>query len=84
MEPHKWNIAERLRTIRQHRGWSQTELGKRSGVHAMLISRIETGVKKDINGATLRKLAIALHVSSDYLLGLREDIESELETAAVA
>lgn len=82
MTEQEWSIAERLRKAREDRGWSQVELSKRSGVHAMLLSRIETKAKKDVNGATLRKLAKALRVSGDYLLGLKDEMESMLTPAA--
>jgi transcriptional regulator with XRE-family HTH domain len=84
MADHAWSIAERLRVAREDRGWSQVELGKRSGVHAMLISRIETKAKKDVNATTLRKLAQALRVSGDYLLGLKDDLESMRKPATAA
>jgi transcriptional regulator with XRE-family HTH domain len=79
----EYDFAERLRQARQRCGWSQTELGKRSGVHHMAISRLERGEKKDVTGGTLRKLALALGVSADWLLGIEDD-ESESLTAAVA
>jgi transcriptional regulator with XRE-family HTH domain len=84
MTEEKWDIAERLRLTREDRGWSQVELGKRSGVHPMLISRIETHAKKDVNATTLRKLAKALRVSGDYLLGLKDDMESMMKPATAA
>ena len=82
MADHEWSIADRLRRVREDRGWSQVELSKRSGIHAMLISRIETKAKKDVNGATLRKLAKALRVSGDFLLGLKDEMESMMVPAA--
>jgi len=81
MTDHAWSIADRLRVAREDRGWSQVELGKRAGIHAMLISRIETKAKKDVNATTLRKLALALRVSGDYLLGLKDDLESMMKPA---
>ena len=81
MSDSNWSVADRLRRVREDRGWSQVELAKRSKVHAMLISRIETKAKKDVNAATLRKLALALRVSGDYLLGLKDDMESMLVPA---
>ncbi len=75
MTEHDWSIATRLRAARHDRGWSQVELGKRSGIHPMLLSRIETNAKKDVNATTLRKLAQALRVSGDFLLGLKDDIK---------
>ena len=43
----------------------------------MAISRLECGNKKDVIGATLRKLSIALEVSADWLLGLVDDDTDE-------
>ena len=82
MSEPEWSIADRLRLAREDRGWSQVELGKRAAIHPMLISRIETKAKKDVNATTLRKLAKALRVSGDYLLGLKEKMESMLAPAA--
>jgi len=79
----EYDFAKRLREARQRCGWSQIELGRRSGVHHMAISRLERGNKKDVTGATLRKLAVALGVSADWLLGIA-DAETELLAAAVA
>jgi HTH-type transcriptional regulator/antitoxin HipB len=84
MTREKWDIAERLRLTREDRGWSQVELGKRSGVHPMLISRIETHAKKDVTATTLRKLAQALRVSGDYLLGLKDEMEKIFRPAPAA
>jgi transcriptional regulator with XRE-family HTH domain len=70
-----YGFAYRLKAARERAGWTQTELGKRSGVHAMAISRLERGEKKDVTGATLRKLALTLQVSGDYLLGLTDTPE---------
>ena len=68
----EYDFAGRLKEARQRVGWTQTELGKRSGVHAMAISRLERGEKKDVTGATLRKLSLALGVSTDWLLDLTD------------
>jgi transcriptional regulator with XRE-family HTH domain len=82
MADHEWSLADRLRRVREDRGWSQVQLSKRSGIHAMLISRIETKAKKDVNATTVRKLAQALRVSGDFLLGLKEEMESMIAPAA--
>jgi transcriptional regulator with XRE-family HTH domain len=82
MDEREWSLGERLRRVREDRGWSQVELSKRCGVNHIVLSRIETKVNKDVNGKTLRKLAKALRVSGDYLLGLKEDMESMITPAA--
>ena len=46
----KNSLAQRLRMARAYRGWSQTKLAKRSGVHNMQISKLERGVHDDTAG----------------------------------
>jgi transcriptional regulator with XRE-family HTH domain len=72
MEKHV--LAQRLRMARAYRGWSQTELAKRSGVHNMQISKLERGVIRETSTATLRALCQALGVSPGYILGMTEDM----------
>ena len=69
----EYDFARRLKAARRAKGWTQTELGKRSGVHFMAVSRLERGEKKDVTGRTLRKLACALATTADYLLGLTDE-----------
>jgi transcriptional regulator with XRE-family HTH domain len=64
------DFAARLLRARREAGWSQVELGRRSDLHGMLISKIERGHKRTVNTATLTKLAVALGVSADWLLGI--------------
>jgi transcriptional regulator with XRE-family HTH domain len=60
-------FAERLRTLRKQLGLSQTELGKRVGVHYTHIGRYETGKSEPLTD-TLKKLADVLKVTTDYLI----------------
>lgn len=61
-------FGERLLTVRKSKKVSQDELAKAIGVHAPVIGRYERGeVKPSIEVAT--KLANALEVSLDYLVG---------------
>ena len=53
------SIARRLITDRIRRGWTQTELARRSGVRLETISRLETG-KRAARQETLVKLERAL------------------------
>ena len=76
-------IAERIRTARTSRGWSQKELATRAGIHPVVLNRLEKGHKAGVQAETIRRLAEALQVTSDYLLGLKDEMESEL-LAAVA
>lgn len=66
------NIYETLgiavRTYRARLGWTQEELGERSGLHPSYIGQIERGVKK-VSLETLRKLSAALNVGIADILG---------------
>jgi DNA-binding XRE family transcriptional regulator len=70
-----WDLAKRLRRgehpliiFREHRGLSQRALAKAVGMTPAQLSEIETG-KKTGSVATLRRLADALGVTVDDLLG---------------
>jgi transcriptional regulator with XRE-family HTH domain len=60
-------FAQRLRTLRKQKNLSQTELGKLAGLHYTHIGRFERGTSRP-SSDTLKRLADALDVSSDYLL----------------
>ncbi|MEM9250550.1 MAG: helix-turn-helix transcriptional regulator [Pseudomonadota bacterium] len=56
-----------LKFWREHRGLTQTDLAKASGVHRVSINKIEAGTKSP-TVETLRKLADALRVDLDDLV----------------
>lgn len=62
------NGENRIRVWREHRGLSATALAKTAGIAAAYLSQIETG-KRDGTVETYRKLADALRVSLDDLIG---------------
>lgn len=64
------SIGELIGDLRRNKGWSQKELAKRSGVTESTLSRIESGITKQVDATALGKLATALDTSTDYLLGL--------------
>lgn len=62
-------FKERLKTAREElRKWNQNELAGRAGLPPSSIAHFETGSRKP-SFDTLRKLANALEVTTDYLLG---------------
>lgn len=79
----EYSLAQRLRVARAYKGWSQTELAKKAGIHNVQLSKLERGITKEIQGTTLRKLCEALDVSPQYLLGMTDDIDSEQMPTAV-
>lgn len=75
------SFPERLVKARKMRGLSQEELAEKSGLKAAAVSHFETGARKP-SFDNLRKLADALDVTSDYLLGRTEDMEGFAEADA--
>ena len=68
-------LGQRIRQARERKGWSQRELARQAGVRHAIISELETGKKTDTIGVILKRLARALGVGVDYLLGTFEESE---------
>jgi transcriptional regulator with XRE-family HTH domain len=67
-EQSREKFRERLREWRLKRGLTQEELAKKADVPIISVSHFETGHRFP-NAESLRRLADALGVSTDYLLG---------------
>lgn len=67
-------VGKRIDYIRRKKGLSQKELGKAVGVEDKTIKRYENN-KTNISLDMIKKIAVALDVTTDYLLGLT-DLES--------
>ena len=65
-------FAERLKAARLMRELTQAELASRAGLPPTSIAHFEAGSRKP-SFDTLRRLAGALDVSTDYLLGRSDD-----------
>ncbi|HEN9551144.1 TPA: helix-turn-helix transcriptional regulator [Acinetobacter baumannii] len=61
-------FPERLKEIRELRKLTQAQLAEKSKIPSTSISHLESGSRKP-SFDNLRKLGIALDVSTDYLLG---------------
>jgi transcriptional regulator with XRE-family HTH domain len=66
-------VGQRLLQQRQLRKMTQTELAKAAGVSQGLIARIERGQVKDPAGSVILRLAKALGITADWLVGMYED-----------
>ena len=62
-------FGQRRRETSTLRGWTQERLARESGITAAVISHFETGRHQSASAANLVKLAAALSVSVDNLLG---------------
>lgn len=60
-------FRQRLKSARELRGYNQEELAKRARMPPSSIAHFETGRKPSFD--SLRRLAIALEITTDYLLG---------------
>lgn len=67
-------FQQRLKKARELRGLNQAELGERAGMPASSIAHFETGTRKP-SFESLRRLANALEITTDYLLGRVESPE---------
>jgi transcriptional regulator with XRE-family HTH domain len=67
-------FGSRLAEVRGIRGLTQQQLSDAAGVPAAVISHFETGVRSSASADNLVKLADALRVSVDYLLGRTDDM----------
>lgn len=72
--------ADRLREARTMRGFTQDELAERIHIGMAGINRYENG-KTAPAPDILAQLAIALEVSTDWLLGLTDNPQGNLTTA---
>ena len=61
------SLGEKIKQLRQEKGYSQTFLEKRSGVNSKLLSKYENG-RIIPTADTLRKIAEGLDISADYLI----------------
>lgn len=66
--------AERIKTLRIARGWTQAELARRLGITRNGVNSWEQGLSMP-SPALLVELARVFSVSTDYLLGI-EHLES--------
>ncbi|HEX8969108.1 MAG TPA: helix-turn-helix transcriptional regulator [Chloroflexota bacterium] len=69
-------FSERLRRIRLERFLSQAELARRSGVHALTVTRLESG-RTAPSTRTVRALAQALGVQPGELASPEEVAEAD-------
>jgi transcriptional regulator with XRE-family HTH domain len=65
-------VGQRLLYQRHLRAMTQVELAKVAGVSQGLIARIERGDVKDPGSSVIRRLATALGITTDWLVGMYE------------
>ena len=73
-------IGERIARIRRKRALTQAELGKRIGISQTLVSDYETG-RARLFDEMVTRVALALRVSTDELLGLKDSSHVDAKTS---
>lgn len=67
-------LSGRTMYMRKKLGMSQKQLAEASGITQATISRIESGQTKQLKSEALKRLAKALKVTMDYLVGNADEI----------
>ena len=78
------DLGDRIKRQREKRRLTQAELAELANVNQALISRLESKVSASTNSEVLKGLARALGCTTDYLVGMHEDEDSEPVPAAAA
>jgi transcriptional regulator with XRE-family HTH domain len=77
-------LGERILVLRRRLKYSQATVGRLAGIDVNTIARLERGEMHELSSNRIVRVAHALQVSTDVLLGVRAmDEESEV-LAAVA
>lgn len=71
MEQGRQTVADRVRTLRDQRGWSLAQLAGRASIDPSTIWKIENGRTPNPGNLTLGKIASALGVSLQEITGER-------------
>jgi transcriptional regulator with XRE-family HTH domain len=69
-------LGERIKQKRLERGLSQAALAVRAHVAQPIISRLETHTRLGVHSDVLKKLALTLGCSADYLIGMYDEKET--------
>ncbi len=78
------SVGNRIRGARGYRGMGQAELARQIGLSKTSLSLIETGQTENPRSSIIRDIARILRVNANFLLGLSDKIEGEIETAEAA
>lgn len=77
-------LGNRVRRRRDSLGLTQHDLAELTHIPQTLISRIERGVNKNPGADVLKRLALNLRCSIDWLVGLYDDEPDACCTAVAA
>lgn len=70
--------GQNIKKIREQKNIGITELAKKAKVGIATISELESGIRKRPSGATLKKIADALGVNLNEILGIAEETDYDI------
>src|SRR3954447_6986949 len=76
------SLAQRVRDYRYSKGWGPDELASRAAISRTALYQIESGKTELPRAGTLRRIAMALDVSMEHLLGHAEQAAARPSRAA--
>ncbi|MNI62461.1 HTH-type transcriptional regulator ImmR [compost metagenome] len=75
-------VGEKLKMLREQRGWTQTQAADKLGVSSQVISNYERDYRSP-DKETLSKIAVIYNRSLDWILGVTEDEQSPTASTAI-
>lgn len=72
------DLGDRLRLLRKSKGWTQADLAQHAGIERSMVGNYELGLHYPPI-PTLIKLASALEITVDRLLGLEENKAADIQ-----
>lgn len=70
--------GQNIKKIREQKKIGITELAKKAQVGIATISELESGIRKRPSGSTLKKIADALDVNMNEILGIAEETDYDI------
>lgn len=74
-------LGERIRTVRENKGLSQSQLQEKTGIHRVYLSKLENNQLKNTTFDTLSKIAKGCGITLVELLGGVQQNATDLELA---
>lgn len=83
MDANSEFVGQRITDTRKSRGYSREKLAEKADISVQFLADIEKG-RKSMTVNTLRRLAAALSVTTDYIVNGTETSETDRVTAMLA
>lgn len=82
MRWNQLNFGEKIKKLRTEKGWTQEFVAEQLNISIPALSRYESGTYEPKSLAIISNFAKLYHVTSDYLLGLETNLDSNTEDFA--